>query len=132
MKNFFNEFKKFISKGNVLDMAIGIIIGSAFTAIVNSLVQGIIMPALGLLTDGINFSDLKIVLKAATEAKPELAILYGSFLQNTLTFLIVAFTVFCLVKAINKFRSKPDEPQAVPAPSAEIILLSEIRDLLRK
>lgn len=149
----FKEFKEFISKGNVMDMAVGLVTGSAFTAIVTSLVNDVIMPAIGVLVGGMNFSDLKIVLKEAvaeTETTPavaEVAIKYGNFLQAIVNFLIVAFVIFLVVKGMNKMRAaaeklKKDEEEAAaeeaPAeealaePSADIVLLTEIRDLLKK
>ncbi len=149
----FKEFKEFISKGNVMDMAVGLVTGSAFTAIVTSLVNDVIMPAIGVLVGGMNFADLKIVLKEAvaeTETTPavaEVAIKYGNFLQAIVNFLIVAFVIFLVVKGMNKMRAaaeklKKEEEEAAaeeapaeeaPAePSADIVLLTEIRDLLKK
>ena len=134
MKNFISEFKKFITKGNVVDMAVGIIIGSSFTASVNSLVNDIIMPFVSLLIGGINFTDLKLVIRAATETTAETAINFGVFLQNIVNFLIVAFVLFTVVKTMNKLRAKKEEPKlAAPAPTPEdILLLREIRDSLKK
>lgn len=130
--SFFTEFKKFISRGNVIDMAVGIIIGTAFTAIVTSLVQQIIMPVIGYLIQGVNFSDLKIVLSAAGE-EPEVAIQYGAFIQQIINFLIIAFVVFLMVKLIGKLRKKEvEKPAPAPVPSDEAVLLAEIRDLLKK
>ncbi len=147
-KSIFAEFKEFISKGNVIDMAVGVIIGGAFTKIVNSLVSDLIMPALGLLTGDIDFADLKIVLAEAqldadgvTVLKEELAIRYGVFLDALLNFLLIAIAVFAMVKIINtarekaeKLRKKKEEeaPAAPPAPDPQIVLLTEIRDLLKK
>ena len=128
-----DEFKAFALKGNVADMAVGIIIGVAFGKIVASIVGDIIMPPLGLLIGGVNFTDLKVILKAATEANPAVTWNYGNFLQVTFDFLIVAFVVFMLIKAINATRKKEEtKPEAPPAPSKEEILLTEIRDLLKK
>ena len=107
-KGFFAEFKTFISRGNVVDMAIGIIIGGLFTAIVNSFVKDILNPVLGLILGGTDLSNLKIVLKAATETTEELAIRYGNLLQNIIQFLLTALVLFCLVRAINKMRAKAD------------------------
>lgn len=107
-KGFFAEFKTFISRGNVVDMAIGIIIGGLFTAIVNSFVKDILNPILGLILGGTDLSNLKIVLKAATETTEELAIRYGNLLQNIIQFLLTALVLFCLVRAINKMRAKAD------------------------
>jgi large conductance mechanosensitive channel len=128
-----DEFKAFALKGNVADMAVGIIIGVAFGKIVASIVGDIIMPPLGLLIGGVNFTDLKVILKAATEATPAVTWNYGNFLQVTFDFLIVAFVIFLLIKAINASRKKEEaKPEAPPAPSKEEILLTEIRDLLKK
>ena len=137
MKGFFNEFRKFIARGNVLDMAVGMVVGAAFTAIVNSAVNDIIMPLVGLAIGGIDFADLKIVLKAATEADPEVAIRYGVFINAVISFIVIAFCVFCAVKAVNKLHdlTKKEEqaaPATPPAPPADIQLLTEIRDLLKK
>jgi len=139
----FKEFKEFISKGNVMDMAVGLVTGSAFTAIVTSLVNDVIMPAIGLLVGGLNFSDLKIVLRAATEEAEAVTLNYGSFIQAVVNFLIVAFVIFLVVKAMNKMRAaaeklvkKEEEEKAEEAaaaePPADIVLLTEIRDLLKK
>lgn len=107
-KGFFAEFKTFVSRGNVVDMAIGIIIGGLFTAIVNSFVKDILNPILGLILGGTDLSNLKIVLKAATETTEELAIRYGNLLQNIIQFLLTALVLFCLVRAINRMRAKAD------------------------
>ena len=132
-KGFIKEFKEFISKGNVIDLAVGIIIGSAFTSIVNSLVKDLIMPGVGYLIGGLKFDQYKWVLAPATEDAAEVAITYGNFVQQTVDFLIIAFVVFMMVKAINSFRRK-EEPKVVEAPkiSDEVKLLTEIRDLLKK
>lgn len=128
-----DEFKAFAMKGNVVDLAVGIIIGAAFGKIVSSLVSDIIMPPLGLLIGGVTFTDLKVVMKAATEAHPVVTWNYGNFLQVTFDFLIVAFAVFLLIKAIVLARRKEEAaPAAPPVPSKEEILLTEIRDLLKK
>lgn len=127
------EFKSFALKGNVIDLAVGIIIGAAFGKIVSSLVSDIIMPPIGLLIGGVTFTDLKVVMKAATEGHPAVTWNYGNFLQVTFDFLIVAFAVFLLIKAIVLARRKEETaPAAPPAPSKEEILLTEIRDLLNK
>lgn len=132
------EFKEFAVKGNVVDMAVGIIIGGAFGKIVSSLVNDVIMPPIGKLIGGVNFTDLKIVLSDAVMANgevvtPEVAILYGSFIQTVIDFLIIAFVIFMAIKAINKLkREKPAEPEAPAAPPADVQLLTEIRDLLKK
>jgi large conductance mechanosensitive channel len=131
-----DEFKAFAMKGNVVDMAVGIIIGAAFGKIISSMVSDIIMPPLGLLVGGVNFTDLKVVLKAATELKPAVTWNYGNFLQVTFDFIIVAFAVFMMIKAMNAAKRKeeaaPAAPPAPPAPTKEELLLAEIRDLLKK
>ena len=133
MKKFFSEFKEFISRGSVIDLAVGVIIGGAFTSIVNSLVNDVIMPIIGLLFGGIDFSDLKIVITPGTEEVAEAAIRYGAFIQNVVNFLLVAFVIFLMIRLINKFRRKKEEaPKAPPAPSKEEVLLTEIRDLLKE
>ena len=126
MKQLLKEFKEFISKGNVLDLAVGVVIGGAFSSIVTSLVNDIIMPLVGIIIGGINFKGL--VLKVA-----DAEILYGSFIQNVINFLIIAACIFTFIKIINKFnRKKEEEPKDVkPVKSADIILLEEIRDLLK-
>ena len=141
MKKFIDEFKAFISRGNVVDMAVGVIVGSAFTAIVNSLVKDVITPFIGVLTGGVDFTQMKYVITPAVGETPEVAILYGNFIQAIVNFLIIAFVVFCMVKMINTMRAKMEAakkkeeeaaPPAPPAPSAEVVLLTEIRDLLKK
>ena len=128
-----DEFKSFAMKGNLIDLAVGIIIGAAFGKIVSSLVSDIIMPPMGLLIGGVTFTDLKVVMKAATEVHPAVTWNYGNFLQVTFDFLIVAFAVFLLIKAIVLARRKEETaPAAPPAPSKQEILLTEIRDLLKK
>ncbi len=134
------EFKDFAMKGNVVDMAVGIIIGGAFGKIVSSVVADIIMPPIGLLMGGVNFTDLKFSLKpaeldVATQVmKPAVTINYGQFLQVTVDFIIVAFAIFMMVKGMNSLKKKevPPPPAAPPAPPKEQILLAEIRDLLKK
>lgn len=135
----FEEFKAFISRGSVMDMAVGIIIGTAFTAIVTSLVNDILMPFIGLIIGGINFTDLKIIISSATADTAEVAITYGRFIQKVIDFLIIAFVVFMMVRTLNmihtKLKKTEEEPvvAAEPAPPAEdIVLLTEIRDLLKK
>ena len=128
-----NEFKAFAMKGNVIDMAVGIIIGMAFGKIVASAVADVLMPPIGLLLGGVNFTDLKIVMKAATEANPAVTLNYGNFIQVTIDFLIVAFVIFLLIKGINATKKKEAElPPPPPAPTKEETLLTEIRDLLKK
>ncbi len=134
------EFKEFISRGSVIDLAVGVIIGSAFTAIVNSLVNDVVMPFIGWLIGGYDFSGLKIVLAPAAGKKAETAILYGSFIQNIVNFLLIAFVIFLMVKGINSLRrigekekSAEESRSAGPEkPTQEIELLTEIRDLLKK
>lgn len=138
MGNILQEFKKFAMRGNVVDMAVGIIIGGAFGKIVSSVVADIIMPAVGLLVGGVNFSDLKIVLKHAVMdgdkvITPAVSINYGNFLQVTFDFIIIAFSIFMLIKGINALNRKKEEAPAAPAPPpADVQLLTEIRDLLRE
>ena len=128
-----SEFKAFAMKGNVVDMAVGIIIGAAFGKIVSSVVNDIIMPPIGLIVGGVKFTDLSIVLKAATDTAPAVTWNYGNFLQVTFDFLIVAFAVFMLIKAMNAAKKKEEAaPAAPPAPSKQEVLLAEIRDLLKK
>jgi large conductance mechanosensitive channel len=128
-----DEFKAFALKGNVIDMAVGIIIGVAFGKIVSSVVADLIMPPIGLLVGGVNFTDLKVILKAATETNPAVTWNYGNFLQVTFDFLIVAFSVFMVIKALNSTKRKEAVAPTVPLPpSKEEVLLTEIRDLLKK
>jgi len=129
-----DEFKAFAMKGNVVDMAVGIIIGAAFGKIIASMVSDVIMPPLGLLIGGVNFTDLKFVMKAAVGENPAVTLNYGNFLQVVFDFLIVAFVVFLMIKAMNSAKKKQVEapPAAPPAPSKEEMLLTEIRDLLKK
>ena len=132
------EFKEFITRGNVMDMAVGIIIGGAFTAIISSLVNDVLMPVIGLLFGGIDFTSLKYVIRAADEAAgiEEAAIRYGSFIQAIVNFLLIAIVIFLLVRGLNKLRRKKEEPAPEPAPdpepSEEVKLLTEIRDALKK
>ena len=133
MKKFLEEFKAFAMRGNVLDMAVGVVIGGAFGKITTSLVNDIIMPLISMLTGGIDFSSWKWVLKAAEGDAAEVAVNFGNFIAVVLDFVIIAFAVFCMVKAINKFHKKKEEaPAAPPEPSAEEKLLTEIRDLLKE
>ena len=123
-----DEFKQFAMKGSLVDMAVGIIIGLAFGKIVSSVVNDILMPPIGLLLGGVNFTDLKLVMKAATDAAPAVTWNYGNFIQVTFDFLIVAFSVFILVKAINSAKKKEvAAPAAPPAPTKDQTLLTEIR-----
>jgi len=130
------EFKEFIAKGNVLDLAVGVVIGAAFGKIVSSLVDGIIMPLIGTLTGGVNVSDWKYVLSpaqldaAGKETAAEVAVRYGDFLQQIVNFLIIAFVIFLVIKAYNRMRKPAEEAPAAPA--EEVLLLREIRDALKK
>lgn len=126
------EFKDFAVKGNVVDMAVGIIIGAAFGKIVTALVAGVIMPPIGVLLGGVDFSDLVLVIKAAAGEAPAVVISYGVFIQTLIDFTIVAFAIFMLVKGINQLKKKEEAaPKAPAAPSKEEVLLAEIRDLLK-
>ncbi|MCX2742131.1 large-conductance mechanosensitive channel protein MscL [Pontibacter anaerobius] len=132
---FLSEFKKFAVKGNVIDLAVGVVIGAAFGAITKSLVDDIIMPPLGLLISGIDFSSMQLVLKEAVlengeVVKQAVAIRYGNFLQVLLNFLIIAFAIFLLVRTINRLREKEAAKPAPPVNKQEV-LLAEIRDLLK-
>ncbi len=129
----FEEFKKFALRGNVMDMAIGVIIGAAFGKIVSSLVANVITPPLGLALNGVNFSKLQIVLKGAVGDVPAVTMQYGVFLQSVIDFIIIAIVIFMIVKALNSAKKKQAEtPAAAPAPSEEVLLLREIRDGLKK
>lgn len=147
MGKFITEFKQFAVKGNAIDMAVGVIIGGAFGKIVTSIVNDIIMPPIGWFIGGVDFKDLKVVLKDAVpeqldeagnvvqKAVAEVTLNYGAFIQNVIDFIIIAFCVFMLVKFItnlNKKKEEPAAPPAPPAPSAEEKLLTEIRDLLKE
>ena len=128
-----SESKKFAVKGNVVDMAVGIIIGAAFGKIVTSLVNDIIMPPIGVLIGGVDFSDLSLVVKEATAENPAVTINWGNTVQTIINFIIIAFSIFMVVKAMNKMQKKEEEkPAAPPEPSKEEILLTEIRDALLK
>lgn len=126
------EFKEFAVKGNVIDMAVGIIVGAAFGKITTSVVNDIVMPIMGILTGGVDFSDRMIVLKEAVGDTPAVTLNYGALVQVSLNFVIVAFAVFLLVKGVNRLKRKEEAaPSAPPAPSKEEVLLTEIRDLLK-
>lgn len=127
MKKVVKEFKEFINKGNVVDLAVGVIIGSAFSKIVTSLVNDMLMPLIGMIIGGLDFTELSLTIKDAK-------IMYGSFIQNIIDFLIIAFCVFMFVKFINKISRKKEEPKKEEAPkkSDEVILLEDIRDLLKE
>lgn len=138
---FISEFKTFAMKGNVVDMAVGIIIGGAFGKIVSSFVSDIIMPPIGVLVGGVDFAELKVVLKQAVMegaevVTPAVTINYGSFINVVIDFIIIAFAIFMMIKFMNNLKKKeeaaPAPPPAPPAPSAEEKLLAEIRDLLKK
>lgn len=141
MASFKQEFKEFALRGNVMDMAVGIIIGGAFGKIVSSLVDDILMPIIGLLTGGVNFTDLKWVIKpaeinvAGEEIVAATTLNYGLFIQNVVDFLIIALVIFMMIRAINSVRKKHEKPEApapAPEPSDEVKLLTEIRNLLDK
>jgi large conductance mechanosensitive channel len=127
------EFKEFAVKGNMIDMAVGIVIGSAFGKIIASLVTDVIMPPIGLLLGGVNFSNLSIVLKEATEATEAVTLNYGVFINTVVDFTIIAFAIFMVIKAINNAKKKEEEkPVEPPKPSEEVVLLKDIRDALKK
>jgi large conductance mechanosensitive channel len=128
------EFKDFISRGNVVDLAVGVIIGAAFGKIVTSLVTDIIMPPIGMLLAGIDFANLKYIMKEAVGKTPAVSINYGMFINNVIDFIIVAFCIFMVVKGINSMKKPAPEPEAAPdpEPTKEELLLTEIRDLLAK
>lgn len=135
VKKVIEDFKSFAIKGNMIDMAVGIIIGGAFGKIITSLVNDVIMPPLGVLIGGVNFTDLKITLKAAEGDLAAVTLNYGNFLQVCFDFLIIAFSIFCFVRLLSKLKSKKEQEQAPavpPAPSKEEVLLSEIRDILKE
>lgn len=133
MKKFIKEFKEFAMRGNVIDMAVGIIIGGAFGQIVNSLVNDVIMPPLGLLIGGMDFSELAVTLRAATAEKAAVVLSYGKFINTVINFVIIAFAIFSMIKLLNSMRRKQEEaPAAPPAPTKEETLLTEIRDLLKE
>lgn len=126
MKGFIKEFKEFISRGSVIDLAVAVVIGGAFTKIVNSLVDDIIMPIIGVIIGGINFENLMITVGTAE-------IRYGMFIQAIVNFLLISLVIFSIIKSINQFKKKEEEkPEEPEKPSEDIVLLTEIRDLLRK
>lgn len=129
MKQWVQDFKAFINRGNVVDLAVGVTIGAAFGKIVSSLVNDILMPVLSLITGGLNVTDLKIIFKAATETQKEVALNYGNFLQNILDFFIIAFSIFIIVKVFNRFRKKEDEK---PKEDDQLSVLKDIRTLLKQ
>ncbi|WJY15468.1 large-conductance mechanosensitive channel protein MscL [Pectobacteriaceae bacterium CE90] len=131
--NFIKEFREFAMRGNVIDLAVGVIVGSAFGKIISSLVSDIIMPPLGLLIAGIDFKHFHFILRQAQNNTPAVIINYGTFIQNVFDFIIVAFAIFALVRLINSMHHKQEEKPKIPAePSAEEKLLIEIRDLLKQ
>lgn len=126
------EFKEFAVKGNVVDMAVGVIIGGAFGKIVTSLVGDVIMPPIGVMMGGVDFSNLAIVLKEAVDKNPAVVIIYGKFIQTVIDFVIIAFVIFMAIKGINSLKKKEAEAPAAPAaPPNQEVLLAEIRDLLK-
>ena len=126
------EFKEFVMRGNVIDLAVGIVIGAAFGKIVSSLVADVVMPPLGLVIGGVNFTDLKVPLGTPLAGGAPVTLNYGNFIQTMFDFLIVAFAIFLVVKAVNRMKRKEVEaPAAPPAPTKEVVLLTEIRDLLK-
>jgi large conductance mechanosensitive channel len=128
-----SEFKSFAMRGNVIDMAVGIVIGGAFGKIVSSFVNDVLMPPIGIMMGGVNFSDLAVVLKEASGDVAAVTLNYGSFIQTVVDFLIIAFAIFMVVKAMNNMKKKEEAaPAAPPKPSNEEVLLTEIRDALRK
>ena len=130
--SFMSEFKSFAMRGNVVDMAVGIIIGAAFGKIVSSFVNDVLMPPIGIAIGGVDFSELAFTLKAATEEAAAVTMNYGAFIQTVIDFLIIAFAIFIAIKAMNSMKKKEEEvPAEPPKPSAEVQLLTEIRDLLK-
>ena len=127
------EFKTFAMRGNVVDMAVGIIVGGAFGKIVSSFVADVIMPPIGILIGGVDFSNLEIVIKEAAGDVAAVSIKYGAFIQTVLDFMIIAFAIFMAIKAMNSLKQKEEAaPEAPPAPSKEETLLTEIRDILQQ
>ena len=127
------EFKEFAMRGNVVDLAVGIIIGGAFGKIISSFVGDVLMPPIGLLLGGMDFSNLSITLKPATEGVEPVLLKYGVFINTAIDFIIIAFAIFMVIKAMNSMKKKKEEiPAAPPVPPADILLLTEIRDLLKK
>lgn len=130
--SFVKEFREFAMRGNVVDLAVGVIIGAAFGKIVSSLVADIIMPPLGLLIGGVDFKQFAITLRAAQGDVPAVVMHYGVFIQNIFDFVLVAFAIFMAIKLMNQLNRKKEEPAAAAAPSNEEVLLTEIRDLLKE
>ena len=128
-----SEFKSFAMRGNVVDMAVGIVIGGAFGKIVSSFVNDVLMPPIGMLMGGVDFGDLAVTLQEASGDVAAVTLNYGSFIQTVIDFLIIAFAIFMVIKAMNNMKKKEEEaPAAPPKPSAEEVLLTEIRDALKK
>jgi large conductance mechanosensitive channel len=133
------EFRKFAMRGSVIDLAVGVVVGAAFTGIVNSLVKDVIMPPIGLLLGGIDFSNFFVVLKGhpglatlkAAQDAGAVTVNYGVFINAVINFIIIAFVLFLIVRQINRFTAPKEEPAAAPAPSEDVLLLREIRDLLK-
>lgn len=133
MKKHLNDFKDFAFKGNVLDLAVGVIIGGAFGKIVSSLVNDLLMPILTILTGSVSFRDLRIVLKVATETESEVAILYGNFIQASIDFLVIAISIYFIIKFITRFKKKEEVVEVVPVVQEDTLsVLKEIRDSLKK
>ena len=133
MKNFIQEFKNFAIKGNMIDMAIGIIIGTAFNNVVNTLVKKVVMPPLSLMTDGVNFADRKLILREAAESIEEVAIGYGQLIEVLIDFGIIALTIFLVLKGINKFKSKAENPDDTEVETPKNIeLLSNMEKLMKE
>lgn len=130
--SFISDFKAFAMRGNVIDLAVGVVIGGAFGTIVNSLVGDIIMPPIGLLLGGVDFSDLTITLKKAVGDQPAVVISYGKFIQTLVNFLVIAFSIFLFIRMINKLHILPAKEAKPAAPTKDQELLSEIRDILKK
>lgn len=124
------EFKKFAFRGNVIDLAVAVVIGGAFGKIVSALVEDILMPLIGILVGGISFENLKLVISPAEGEMAEVALRYGTFIQSTVDFFIIAFSIFLVIKLITR-RKKEQEPEPAPVPEPQVILLEEIRDLLK-
>ncbi|ATD56063.1 large-conductance mechanosensitive channel protein MscL [Clostridium chauvoei] len=130
-KSFFQEFKDFAMKGNIIDLAVGVVIGGAFNKIVSSLVKDIIMPSVGLLTGGVNFEYLTLILKPEENGNPAVVLNYGVFIQNVVDFIIIALSIFIMIKVINKLNRKKEEVKEKKI-SKEEVLLTEIRDVLQE
>lgn len=131
--SFWGEFKSFAVRGNVIDLAVGVVVGGAFGKIVTSLVNDIVTPPLGILIGGVDFANLKFTLRQAADNAPAVTINYGSFIQTVINFVIIAFAIFVVIRLLNRLKRKEAEaPSLPPAPSREEVLLTEIRDVLRE